>query len=152
MNLTRAALIPAVATLAACIHTDSLASHGEEVLRLEAAFRAAQLAKDEGALARLLPADYVHIHAGDGKVSTRDEYVAYVAGPALTYTSAEASNLMLRHYGNVVVVLSDVAVTGFSRGNRIAGPGGGPFRFRSTRTYMKRNGRWEPIFGQATAR
>jgi uncharacterized protein (TIGR02246 family) len=110
-----------------------------EILRLNERLSAAVLASDTAAMGRILAPDYVFVSASGG-VGTRESMLGGYAAGALRYQEYRADSVRVRRFGDAAVVTGVIVRRGASRaGGDLSG------RFRSTRVYVRRAGRWQVV-------
>jgi ketosteroid isomerase-like protein len=114
-----------------------------EVRDMEGQWRQAWLAGDAAALDRIHADEYIAI-PNIGTISTKAEVMADVRRGAFRYSRMEHSEMTVRIYGTMGVVVGRTINEG-RRGDRdVSGD------FRYTRIYIKRNGRWQAVLAQYT--
>jgi len=103
----------------------------------------ASLKGDSGFVEQYYADDAMVIHS-DGKLLTKAQEIESIKSGNLKYESIDVreSNTLL--YGNVAVVEAMSSVKGTLGGKPIGGD------FRSTRTWVRRNGNWKCVAYQAT--
>lgn len=114
----------------------------EEVLRTLYASDEAADKRDRAAMERLT-ADEYHWHASTGIVQTKAETIDEAMAGGSTWAVREYDDLKVRVYGDVAVVTGTFSIVGTSTTYR-----SGPRLI--TRIFVKRDGRWQDVGGQAT--
>ena len=122
-------------------------SHDEsaqrEVTQREKEWREAWVRSDATTLDRLHAEDYFSIN-NIGQRSTKAQVMADVRAGLFKYESMEHKDVVLRVYGDVVIV-NGLTINKGHRGERDVS---GEFSF--TRVYVKRNGLWQAVLAQYT--
>ena len=98
---------------------------------------------DLATVERIVADDYI-ITAADGKVMNKTADLAPLKSGEIKFTSAEASDVNVRVFGDAAVV------TGMGKYVVIAGGKTAEFRERFTDVYVKRRGRWQPVASHTT--
>src|SRR3989442_613848 len=105
--------------------------------------QAAVLTSDTAAFSQLLAPEYLFITATGG-VITRDDVLRRYAAKELAYTVYRADSVRRRLFGDAAVVPALLE----REGRYVAGPRAGTEltgRYRSTRVYIRRGGRWQVV-------
>jgi uncharacterized protein (TIGR02246 family) len=116
-----------------------------EVLRLNERLSAAVLASDAAAMGEILAPEYVFISASGGAGGTRQSMLSAYAAGALRYEDYRADSVRVRVFGDAAIVTCLIV-----RRGRSASGGDLSGRFRSTRVYVRREGRWQLVSAQET--
>lgn len=123
------ALLVAVAPLAA------QAGGPADLLQTDASWNELRLAADVGKLDNLLADDWLLTHS-DGRVQTKAEYLHELASRSRTNQAIANEGVKVRTYGDSAVVTGTSVQSGVSDGKPWSG------RFRFTRAWVARDGRW----------
>lgn len=118
----------------------------EEVLRLDhELLEARRLAAkgDTTALDRILADDFTATSL-NGRMASRAQYLKYSARPNLSFRNFSTDEAKVRIYGDTAVATGRTTVTGRDQGEEFN------TRFRYTRVYVKRSGRWQLITSHLT--
>lgn len=154
--LVIAALIFSVSSLALGQPPDKKGDQGKEGEKVVASTGAEEaIRKLDGELAdaaaRNDTATIERIYADDftftspfGNVSTKAQLIAAIKSGELKYESLTQDDVNVRVYGDAAVVTGRANVKLQNRGEAING------QFRFTRTYVKKDGRWQLVVGQST--
>jgi ketosteroid isomerase-like protein len=114
-----------------------------EVQKAEKAWREAWVRGDAVVLERIHADDYFSINYL-GQVSTREQVMSDVRAGAFKYESMEHKDVVMRVYGNVVIVNGRTINKGHRQQRDVSG------EFRYTRVYVKRGDRWQAVLSQYT--
>jgi ketosteroid isomerase-like protein len=114
-----------------------------EVQQMEKEWREAWVRGDPVALDRIHADDYLSINYL-GQVSTKAQVMSDVRAGAFKYESMEHKDVIMRVYGNVVIVNALTVNKGHRRERNVSGD------FSYTRVYVKRDGRWQAVLSQYT--
>jgi len=114
-----------------------------EVQQVEKEWREAWVAGDPIALDRIHADDYLSINYL-GQFSTKDQVMADVRAGAFKYESIEHKDVVMRVYGNVVIVNGRTINKGHRQQRDVSG------EFSYTRVYVKLDGRWQAELSQYT--
>lgn len=94
---------------------------------------------------RIVADDYVITAGGEGKVMDKTEDLAPLQSGEVKFTSAEASDVDIRIFGDTAIV------TGLGRYVVVMPDGkSAEFRERFTDVYARRKGRWQPVASHTT--
>ena len=147
--LVIAALVAATSALAFGQMKDKKAgmhqsgSAEQAVTQMEHELAASVEKSDTVTYARLIGDDYTFT-TQDGVVRTKAEMIASYKSGELKYESVSFDDIKVRLYGNTAVVIGRSTVKGQDKGQDISG------RYRYTRVYVKRQGRWQLVATQST--
>jgi ketosteroid isomerase-like protein len=114
-----------------------------EVLNMERQWREAWVKGDAEALDRIHAEDYFSINYL-GQMSTKAQVMVDVRAGAFKYASMEHRNVVMRVYGNVVIVNGLTVNKGHRQERDVSG------EFSYTRVYVQRNGQWQAVLSQYT--
>jgi ketosteroid isomerase-like protein len=106
-----------------------------DLLALDASWNELRLKSDVEALDRLLAEDWLLTHS-DGRVQDKAEYLGELRTRSRTNQEIVNEDVRLRDYGQTAVVTGVSVQSGVSSGRRWQG------RFRFTRVWIERDGRW----------
>jgi ketosteroid isomerase-like protein len=121
------------------------ASTPEDSVRgLEFSWARALLHADTSALSRMIADEFVEISRG-GALRTKTDNIRDIGNGNLRLALATRDSLAVRIYGEVAVVRGIADNTGSFRGAPFSG------RFRYTRVFVRRDGRWQAVVLQQTA-
>jgi ketosteroid isomerase-like protein len=124
-------------------HAQTRNATEREVLKASQALDDASLIKkDRATMERLYADDYMYLHS-NGTVTNKSQEIAEYMSSDLKWTAQKAEDLKVRIYGNVAVVTGVQTLTGSARGYV-----SGARNF--TELWVRRNGRWQTVGGQAT--
>ena len=115
----------------------------QEVIELERQAKEATLKRDADFSERTLSDDYMGITPLGQVINKADTITARRSGQ-LRYESIEVTDMVVRVHGNVAIVTARADVRGHDLGEEFNGP------YRSTRVWMRRNGKWQTVSYQAT--
>jgi len=107
----------------------------DELLQLDARWNEYRLKGDAKALAPLLADDWMLTHS-DGKVEYKTGYLAKLGTGSRVNTSITNEDLKLRRYGDMAVITGASVQSGIGDGQPFSG------KFRFTRVWIHRDGRW----------
>jgi hypothetical protein len=110
----------------------------EDFLRIDAAWNELRLKGDAKALAPLL-AEYWMLTHSDGKVQTKADYIGELATRSRTNQGISNEDVKVRLYEGTAVVTGTSVQAGVSDGKPWSG------RFRFTRVWIERGGKWMMI-------
>lgn len=122
------------------------ASEQEEVLQLDRELLEARRLATKGdttALERILADDFTATSL-NGRTASRAQYIKYSARPNLSFRNFSTDEVKVRIYGDAAVVTGRTTVTGRDQGEEFN------TRFRYTRVYVKRGGRWQIVTSHLT--
>ena len=114
-----------------------------EVQQMEREWREAWVRGDPVALDRIHADDYLVINYL-GQVNTKAQVMSDVRAGAFKYESMEHKDVVMRVYGDVVIVNARTVNKGHRRERDVSGD------FSYTRVYVKRDGRWQAVLSQYT--
>ncbi|HWU54863.1 MAG TPA: nuclear transport factor 2 family protein [Rhizomicrobium sp.] len=114
-----------------------------EVRQVEKEWREAWVRGDPVALDRIHADDYLSINYL-GQLSTKAQVMSDVRAGAFKYESMEHKDVVMRVYGDVVIVNARTINKGHRRQRDVSGA------FSYTRVYVKRNGHWQAVLSQYT--
>ena len=104
---------------------------------------AAMVRADTAELDRLLAPDLTYTHS-NGRVETREKFLASIASKALVYRSIEPSEVEIRLYGDAAVATGRVEMKVSTGGQDQA------FAARFTAVYVRQEGTWRLTVWQTT--
>lgn len=110
----------------------------EELLATDASWNALRLAADVEKLDAILADDWMLTHS-DGRVQSKPEYLGELRTRSRTNEAITNDDVKLRRYGDTAVVTGTSVQSGVSDGK----PWSGKFRF--TRVWVRRDGRWTMV-------
>jgi ketosteroid isomerase-like protein len=110
---------------------------------MEKEWREAWVRGDPTALDRIHADDYLVINYL-GQVNTKAQVMSDVRAGAFKYESMEHKDVVMRVYGNVVIVTARTVNKGHRQERDVSG------EFSYTRVYVKREGRWQAVLSQYT--
>ncbi len=114
-----------------------------EVQQVEKEWREAWVRGDPVALDRIHADDYLSINYL-GQLSTKAQVMADVRAGAFKYESMAHKDVVMRVYGDVVIVNALTINKGHRQQRDVSG------EFRYTRVYVKRAGHWRAVLSQYT--
>lgn len=114
----------------------------QAIIKLEQTVSDAQLKKDRTALERLMADDYLYIHS-NGSVFNKAQEIAESMSADVQWKDAAFADMKVRIFGDVAVLTARETLQGAAKGY-VTGPR------RITDIFVKRNGRWLWVGGQAT--
>jgi len=115
----------------------------QELIQIERDWCAAIVKKDTAVLSRILADDYMSVGSGGGTSTRASELANLKAADPLS--SCVNSNFKVRVYGDAAVISGLSTQSGTRKGV--------PFKDRQvlwTDTYIRKDGRWQCVAGQAT--
>jgi ketosteroid isomerase-like protein len=121
--------------------TDDQAKHA--VQQVEKEWREAWVRGDPAVLDKIHADDYFSINYL-GQLSTKAQVMADVRAGAFKYESMEHRDVVMRVYGDVVIVNARTINKGHRQKRDVSG------EFSYTRVYVKRGGRWQAVLSQYT--
>ena len=98
---------------------------------------------DTAVYEKLVSDDYVSIGV-TGIVSTKADLIANYKSGKTKFDSIDQKDMKIRVYGNTAIVIGTADVKGHTGDTDISG------QYRSTRVWLKRNGKWQSVSFQAT--
>jgi ketosteroid isomerase-like protein len=110
----------------------------EELLKLENAWSAAVINRDQAFLDRLCADEYISTSPDGLTADKRAEIVDLMSG-RFKWESAALSDMNVRVYGNAAVVTGLNTLKGIYGDQDISGP------YRFTDVFVKRDGRWQVV-------
>src|SRR5438046_9523350 len=114
----------------------------QEIIKLEQTVTDAQFKKDRATLERLLADDYLYTHS-NGSVLNKAQEIAESMSSDVQWTDSKFADLKVRIFGDVAVLTGRQTIQGTAKGY-VHGPR------RLTVIFVRRNGRWQWLGGQAT--
>jgi len=123
-------------------HHDSAQLH-KEIESLEQDWRLALLSANIPEIDHLLADDYLGVTA-NGTLETKADLLAMRRSGTIKFSELNLSDLKVRVYGDTAVVTSKAEVSGTNGGTDISG------RYRYTRVYNRRNGKWRIVSFEAS--
>ena len=142
MRLIIASLVLLSAVVAAAASMQSEQTREHEVLRTLQASDDAAARRDSAAMERLTAEDYI-FHASTGIVQTKTQAIVETMAGASTWTVRKYDSLKVRLYGDIAIVTGTFSIAGASSTYR-------PGPRLITRIFIRRDGRWQDLGGQAT--
>lgn len=137
-----ALLLSLTAVAAAAAYTQSAGRTENEVLQTLYASDDAADRRDEAALDRLTADEYLW-HASTGAVQTKAQAIVEAMAGGSTWNIRKYDGLEVRVYGDIAIVTGTFSIEGtsttYSAGPRLI-----------TRIFIRRDGRWQDLGGQAT--
>jgi hypothetical protein len=142
MRLSIASLVLVSAVVATAASTQSDRTTEKEVLQALQASDDAAARRDSAAMERLTAEDYI-FHASTGIVQTKVQAIVETMAGASTWTVRKYDGLKVRLYGDIAIVTGAFSIAGASSTYR-------PGPRLITRIFIRRDGRWQDLGGQAT--
>ena len=142
MRLSIASLVLVSAVVATAASTQSDRTTEKEVLQALQASDDAAARRDSAAMERLTAEDYI-FHASTGIVQTKVQAIVETMAGASTWTVRKYDGLKVRLYGDIAIVTGTFSIAGASSTYR-------PGPRLITRIFIRRDGRWQDLGGQAT--
>jgi hypothetical protein len=133
---------PLLMTSAIAAYTRASGDDEKEVLDTMVASDDAADRRDTATLERLTADEYIW-HASTGVVQTKEQIIAEAMAGGSTWTVRKYDDLTVRIYADIAIVTGTFSIVGTSDTYR-AGPR------LITRIFIKRDGRWQDLGGQAT--
>ena len=121
----------------------ALADDAADLKAMDQRWAASTVKNDAADVGRIFADDLRYVH-GSGKVETKQEFLASMKSGSMKYHSIEMDELAVRVLGETAVVTSTPHIRIFIDGKDQ------DFRVRFLRVYVKRGGRWQLSFHQAT--
>jgi ketosteroid isomerase-like protein len=115
----------------------------QAVMQMEEGLRVAISKGDTKAYARIVGDDYVFTNQ-DAVVRTKAQMVSAYDSGSIKYESVKFDEIKVHAYGDTSVVTGRQTLKGQDNGKDISG------KFRYTRVYVKRQGRWQLVATQTT--
>ena len=141
-TLTNVSVALVLTTAAAAVYAQSAAVTEKDVLHAMYAVDQADEKRDKAALERLTADDFLY-HASNGTVQTKAQSIADTMSGGSTWTARKYGGVKVRIYGDLAVITGTVTLLGKSTSYQA-----GPRLF--TRLFIRRDGRWQDLGGQAT--
>jgi uncharacterized protein (TIGR02246 family) len=129
--------------LAVLLAAPALADDAADLKALDTSWAEATLKSDAAALGRIFADDLRYVH-GSGTVENKQQFLASLKGGGMKYHSIDMEELAVRVLGDTAVVTSTPHIRIFIDGKDQ------DFRARFLRVYLKRSGRWQLTYHQAT--
>ncbi len=147
MRLVIAALVVALSTSAIAQTGDTALK--QTLLKLEEDRQTAYVRGDRETLERQLATEYNHTNLRGGTTNRQDEIAFYAPG---TFSLARGAidDVSVRHYGSTAVLLGTVTWEGATYRPNPSTSLDLSGRYRITRVYVKRNGRWQVAASHAS--
>ena len=144
-QLLLAALLSILASSIVSAQPSSRATDEEQILKTDSAYREGILRSDVKTLAELFADDVVIVHS-DGGVDNKKNFLDAIASGRLKLRSYQRTNVQIRVYGNVALLLSQT--------KKAFDYKGAPAEDNDTSvvTYFKRDGSWQIVAMQNTHR
>ena len=117
----------------------------QELLKVEKDFANAVVSNDADAIGKF-PADNWEIIDPDGKIIDKPRFLSVIKSGTLTHQLMESSEMNVRSYGDSAVVTALTKSKGKFAGQEFT------TEERATDFFVKRNGRWQCVFSQLTAK
>jgi len=115
----------------------------QAVMQVEEDLRVAISKGDTKAYGRIVGDDYVFTNQ-DAVVRTKAQMVSAYDSGSIKYESVKFDEIKVHAYGDTALVTGRQTLKGQDNGKDISG------KFRYTRVYVKRQGRWQLVATQAT--
>jgi len=115
----------------------------QAVMQMEEDLRVAISKGDTKAYGRIVGDDYVFTNQ-DAVVRTKAQMVSAYDSGSIKYESVKFDEIKVHAYGDTALVTGRQTLKGQDNGKDISG------KFRYTRVYVKRQGRWQLVATQAT--
>jgi uncharacterized protein (TIGR02246 family) len=144
-QLRLAALLSMLASSIFSAQPSSRATDEEQILKTDSAYREGLLHSDVKVLAELFADDVVIVHS-DGGVDNKKNFLDAIASGRLKLRSYQRTNIRIRVYGNVALLLSQTKKAFHYK----AAPA--EDNDTSVITFIKRNGSWQIVAMQNTHR
>ncbi len=123
--------------------TSAGGSAEETIKSLNEQLNQAAMKGDASVYEKLVSDDYVSIGI-TGMVSTKADLIANYKSGKTKFDSINPKDTKIRVYGDVAIVIGTADVKGHTGNTDISG------QYRSTRVWLKRNGKWQSVSFQAT--
>ena len=119
------------------------AGPADEIAKLEKSWVAAVVARDQGALERMLGDQLIYAHS-TGIIDSKTDYLTKLKTGAQNYTGIEHQTMTIKPYGDAAVVHAKVRMTGKNKD--------GPFdnQLMMMHLWAKQGGRWQLVAHQTT--
>jgi ketosteroid isomerase-like protein len=114
------------------------ANDAESLRAIDASWNDLRLKADVVGLDRLLADDWLLTHS-DGRVQDKKDYLQELSSRSRSNQAIENEDVNIRHYGGTAVVTGTSVQAGTSNGLPWSG------RFRYTRVWILREGRWQMV-------
>lgn len=141
-TLLNASVVMLLAAGAAAAQTQSSGVSEKEVLQALYAVDQADDKRDKAAMERLVADDFLY-HGSNGTILNKAQNIAETIAGETMWTGRKYDGLKVRIYGDLAVITGTVTLTGKSNAYRVGAR-------RITRLFVKRDGRWQDLGGQAT--
>lgn len=127
-----------LATLLFGLANPLLANDADALRAIDASWNDLRLKSDVAGLDKLLADDWLLTHS-DGRVQDKKDYLQELSSRARSNQAIENEDVSVRHYGQTAVVTGTSVQAGTSNGVPWSG------RFRYTRVWILREGRWQMV-------
>lgn len=114
------------------------ANDADSLKTIDASWNDLRLKADVAGLDEVLADDWLLTHS-DGRVQDKKDYLRELSSRSRTNQAIENENVSIRHYGGTAVVTGTSVQAGTSNGLPWSG------RFRYTRVWILREGRWRMV-------
>jgi ketosteroid isomerase-like protein len=114
----------------------------QEIIKLENALMEASIKKDRATLERFYADEYLYIHS-NGSVTNKTPEIAEDMAGGSKWTSFSYSQTKVRFFGDVGILTGVLTLQGASDAYKSGARG-------VTAIFVKRDGRWQSVGGQAT--
>jgi uncharacterized protein (TIGR02246 family) len=121
----------------------ALADDEADLRALDRDWAQATIKGDAAALGRIFADDLRYVH-GNGSIENKQQFLAALKRGGMKYHSIDFEEVGVRVLGDSAVVTSTPRIRIFIDGKEQ------DFKARFLRVYLKRNGRWQLTFHQAT--
>ena len=115
----------------------------EEIKKLEAQWAKAYVTKDVAFFEKLCTEDFTFVQP-DGAISTKKDNAEALRSGAAAFDAFDITELKIRVWGDCAVAVGRATVKGKMGGQDISG------EYRFTDTFVKKDGAWRTVAGQAT--
>jgi ketosteroid isomerase-like protein len=133
----RYALYFIVALLFGCANS-ARANDADTLKTIDTSWNDLRLKADVTGLDKLLADDWLLTHS-DGRVQDKEDYLQELSSRTRSNQAIENEDVSIRHYGGTAVVTGTSVQAGTSNGLLWSG------RFRYTRVWILREGRWQMV-------
>ncbi len=141
MKIAILAVLFAVLAITSCAGVP--VSEEQQILKLESDWARALETRDRQLLEQIVAKDFTFIEP-DGSIRTRDEYLADRSSDIADIESIELSEMKVDVYGNSALASGVGTFTERRAGKRYR------FSLRWKELWLKQDGRWQVLAGQAT--
>jgi len=141
MKVAASAFLVSLLALSSCATVP--ASDEQQILKLEDDWARALETRDRQLLEQIVARDFTFIEP-DGSVKSRDEYLADRSSDIADIESIEPSEIKVTVHGNAALASGVGTFTERRAGNRYR------FSLRWKELWLKRDGKWQVLAGQAT--